>query len=150
VEKRAIGGLVAVFAATALILGGCGSDDAPSLSKKEFTKQANAICIESNERREAEYKVRISELETEKGFNEADREQLYLDVFIIPLLEMVGKLEDLDAPEGDEEKLDTMFEEIREGGEVLEGDPSLVWSVGSMFDKANKIGAEYGLTGCAL
>jgi hypothetical protein len=150
VEKRAIVGLVAVFAATALAFGGCGSDDADSLSKKEFTKQANAICVESDERRKAEYRVKIAELEEGKGFDESKRVQLYLEVFIIPFQEMIGELEDLGAPEGDEEKLDAIFAEMRQGAEVLEGDPSLLLAEATMFDKANKLNAEYGLTGCVL
>lgn len=149
-KKRAIIGLVAVFAATAFVLGGCGSDDEPTLSKAEFTKQANAICVESDERRKAEYRARVAEQKPNEGSSPGEENELFLEVFIVPFREMVEELEDLGAPEGDEEKVEMIFSEMRQGAEVLEGDPSLLLGEATMFKKANKLNAEYGLTGCVL
>lgn len=151
-KKRAIIGLGAMLAATAMVFGGCGSDDETTLSKAEFTKQANAICVEGNERRKAEYRLKVQELEQKQKKSPGPPEQadLFLDVFIIPFGEMIEELEDLGVPEGDEKKVDKIFSEMRQGVEILEGDPTLVLGEPTMFDKANKLNAEYGLTGCVV
>lgn len=149
---RAIIGLVVVFATAGLAFGGCGDDDdaTASLTKAQFTKQANAICARSDEVRKAEYRAEISASEGDKDLSDAEKERLFLDVFIVPFQEMIGELEDLGVPQGDEQELEAIFTEMKKGAEVLEEDPLLILGEPTMFKKANELNTKYGLTACVL
>lgn len=151
-KKRAIIGLVAVLAAMGLAVGGCGSDDeTTALTKAQFTKQVNALCKKSGEERVAQYRARqAAEQGTKKGGGEKAREELFRQSFVIPFQEMVEEIEELGAPEGDEEELEAIYEEWLRGAEIFEQDPLLLLSEPPTFDKANKLSAEYGLTDCQL
>jgi len=148
VKKRAIAWPLAVLAVAALAFGGCGSDDEASITKAEFTKQANAICEKSSDERVAEFRARASV----KGLgNDQSREEAVVEAFIEPFEEMIGELEDLGAPEGDEEKIEAIFNSMEQGVSDLEKDPLVVFeSEEQMFNEANKLASEYGLTSCIV
>jgi hypothetical protein len=149
VKKRAIVWPLVVLVVTALALGGCGSDDdEASLTKAQFTRQANAICERSSDERVAEFRARASV----KGLSgDQAREEAIVEAFIEPFGEMIEELEDLSPPEGDEQKLEAIFSEMKQGVSEVENDP-LVGFEGEekMFDKANKLASEYGLTSCTV
>lgn len=148
-KKGAIVGAAVVLAALAMVIAGCGGDgdDTTALTKAQFTKQANALCTKSDEERKAEYRARA---ENGQEFTDSEQEELFIEVFIQPFQEMVGELEDLGVPQGDEQKLEEIFSEMKKGGKVLEGDPLLILSEPKVFDKANQLSSEYGMTGCVI
>lgn len=149
-KKRAIVWPLAVLAVMALAIGGCGGgdDDEASLTKAQFTRQANAICDKSNDERVAEFRARMSVTGLS---NDQERVEAVQEAFIAPFEEMVGELEDLSPPEGDEEKVEAIFTEMEQGVDDLEKDPLVVFEgEEKMFDKANELASDYGLTSCTI
>lgn len=148
-KTRAIVWPLAVLAVAALAFGGCGGDDEEaSLTKAQFTKQANAICEKSSDERVAEFRARASV----KGLSgDQQREEAVVEAFIEPFKEMIGELEDLAPPEGDEDEVEAIFDEMKQGVSDLESDPLVVFeSEEKMFNNANKLATEYGLTDCTV
>ena len=148
-KKRAVVWPLAVLVVAALAFGGCGnSDDEASLTKAQFTQQANAICAKSSDERVAEFRARASV----KGLSgDQQREEAVVEAFIEPFKEMIGELEDLSSPEGDEEEVEAIYDEMKQGVSDLETDPLVVFeSEEKMFNNANKLASEYGLNDCTV
>jgi hypothetical protein len=126
------------------LLAGCGGDDSPS--KADYVKDANAICKKTNDEINTAAKKefgnqRPSQKQTTNFINET----------AIPGVEdELSQLRDLDAPSGDEDTVNAIYDAAEEGLNKAKQDPSLlVQNNPPAFDKANKLAKDYGLTVCA-
>ena len=128
--------LVCALVAMALFAVGCGSSDddgttessdsPSSLTKAEFVKQGNEICTEGNE----EIESGLNEFAEENGLSGNDQptdeqiEELASEILIPSIAKQVGKLGDLGAPSGDEQKFEAALANAESTVEEVEADPS--------------------------
>jgi hypothetical protein len=147
-------GAVAVVVIGAAFVVGCGDDGegSSSVTKAEFIKEAEAICKERKEEWDAVAAAftEKTEAEGEVGFKKAqERTNAFVRASILPLLEEEqAALEDLETPEGDEAKIETMLQNRSRGLEKLEdkGAEGLLERPFLVFEKEAKA---YGLS-CTL
>ena len=152
--------LIAVFAAlaaVALIVTGCGSDNSTtdttaSLTKAEFLKQGNAICAAGNKEINTEFEKFFEENEFSKKNQptQADFEEGAEEIVIPSIRNQIDELEELEAPEGEEEKYEALFENAEAQLEKGEEDPSLLTDENNdLFAGVNKEAKALGLGSCA-
>lgn len=130
--------LTAVLLA-ALAIGCGGSSEAAPLKKAQFIKQGDAICATA----QAERKGQRQEATDQSSDSDVMR------VLLEPVENMTEELGDLGVPVGQEKQVEGIISAYEEGAAKLEADPGGPNSVAA-FDKANKLAADYGLTGCAI
>jgi hypothetical protein len=146
---------VAVLVALAAVVAGCGgsddSDTSASLTKAQFVKQADAICVNSNKEIESEFESYAKE----KGWDENkepskdQQEEAIVDVVAPNIQGQVDEIKDLGAPEGDEETIETMLAAVEEGVEELEENPGQLTEEGkNPLAKGSKLARDYGLAEC--
>jgi hypothetical protein len=131
----------------ALLIAGCGDSEESSLTKAEFVKQANAACKEhADERNELFQKV--SKTIKASEVTKADQEMLIDEVLIPPYEKNIESIEDLGAPEGDEEKVENITEEMEKAIEKIEANPLVALRSTIQFAGANAALSKYGLDAC--
>jgi hypothetical protein len=132
--------------AIAAVATGCGGGTT-SLTKAEFTKQADAICLEAEETKDAAI------LAYEKKHSKLDKsveEELVTDVALPPIQAMTDELGGLGAPSDEESKTDAIVESFEGAIEKIEEDPSSVLTAPtSPFAEADKLAGQYGMKSCA-
>ncbi|MBK5219794.1 MAG: hypothetical protein JJE35_08415 [Thermoleophilia bacterium] len=144
--------LVALFAAVA---AGCGgSDDTTSettaaLTKAEFIKQAEAICVKGNEAIEGEVEefADDNEVDTEDP-TKAQQEEVITDVVAPGTKQQVEEIADLAAPSGDEEQIEAIVESVESGTTELEDQPELLFGEKNPLAEGSKLARAYGLKEC--
>jgi len=140
----AVGAVLCLFAVTGC--GGSSSDEA--LTKAEFEKQAGAICKEAEVKR-AKVISSIVEQADPKGNVQAQQEQLIKKA--IPTYEEAAQqIDDLGAPEGQEEKVGVLVKEMEAAAEKSMADPHTAATSNIFFRKANELAQEYKLAGCVI
>ena len=126
------------------LLAACGGDDSPS--KAEYVKDANAICKKTNDELNADVK---------KEFGNQRPSQQQIEKFgtdtVAPTIEdELSQLRDLDAPSGDEDTVNAIYDAAQDGVDALKQDPSILLENNpAAFQEANKLAKDYGLTVCA-
>lgn len=146
-SKGACGSLLGIVVLLfALVAAGCGGgDDTESLSKSQFLKQGNAICKEGEEERGKLIIDASGKLKQEASVEE--QEDLVLEV--LPTYEKTTReLDELGAPEGDEEKVDAIVEAMEEAAEKVEANPGTALVANVPFKEANEQVEKYGLKSC--
>lgn len=143
--------LLTALAALAMIVAGCGgSDDSTestsSLTKAEFVKKGNAICVEGGKKLKAEI---VGFYEEKKQPTKAQLEEAAIEILVPALRKEVEEIRGLGLPsEGGKEAdkvLTTMEKALKEGEE----DPSILIVEGpGPFAEANKLAKAFGLTKC--
>ena len=153
-DRWIIGAVMGVVALAVLVSGcGGGSGTSSSLTKSEYTKQADEICA----KRKNEWKSDIAGYEKEvvekKASNDPEAQKELAEVALkesmLPSLqEQLKELEELDAPEEIEKQAEKMVASLSSGVEGVEkeGVESLV---GSGFSKFGKEAKALGVT-CPL
>jgi len=164
-------GILCPLLAFVLVGAACGGDEA--LSKDEYIAQANTICEDANAQVEAiaaEFFADFPEEPTPEEFAElpvGDYVDQYTDVFE----RQIADLRDLAAPEGDEDLLAALYDDVEArlravNGLVAEaeaGDPVAIERLTSpeelthgrlraastAFDDVDERATEYGLTVCS-
>ncbi len=149
--------LCAALGAVALVAAGCGSDNSTtdstaSLTKAEFLKQGNAICAAGNK----EINTEFEKFFEENGFSkknqptQADFEEGAEEIVIPSIRKQIDELKELEAPEGEEEKFETLFENAEAQLEKGEEDTSLLTDENNdLFAGVNKEAKALGLGSCA-
>jgi hypothetical protein len=161
------------WAISALVGAACGGDEA--LSKDEYIAQGNAICEDGNVQLEAiilEFFADLPEESTPEEFAELFAGD-FIDQFTAAIEGQLADLRDLAAPEGDENLLAALYDDVeavmdelnRLADDAAAGDPAAIErlaaretdedpSHGSLrvaatsFDEVDMRAIEYGLTVC--
>jgi hypothetical protein len=143
--------VVAGLLALSLLIAGCGGgdDETSSLTRQQFIKQGNAICLQQTQKRSKIIREAIANTNQNKLLPKAEREQLVLDA-LPAYAETPDKLEALGAPEGDEEKVEAIYQAMRQAVKDVEADTSVALTSTKQFEEANKLAVQYGLTSCIL
>ncbi|HEU5063122.1 MAG TPA: hypothetical protein VFT79_08240 [Solirubrobacterales bacterium] len=132
-----------------VLLGGCGGgDETTSLTKAEFVKVANAVCKRHNEQREQKIAAAVAGFDQKtEELSAAEKEDLILEISA-PYEKATAELKALDAPEGDQEKIGSIIKAMEEASQEVKENPKAAITTTSMYDKANKLIDDYGLTDC--
>jgi len=139
--------LVAAIAAL-LALAGCGGgDDTTTLTKVEFTKQANAGCKEHTKEREELFKEVTSKLDPSE-VTRADQEKLISEVLLPPFEKDIENLKSLGAPAGDEEQVEAIIVAMEKAIKKVEAKPLVALRTTSQFAEAKALAQKYGLDDC--
>jgi len=148
---------VAAALAATLALAGCGGDDeeggfspvvSEPVSKVEFLRQADAICISSESRIEAA----ADDLVTAPGDPDpAEVERIAIDLVVPALESEVAAIGALGAPEGDEEEVEAILAATEDGIAAIEADPrALLDGVPAPLRRAQKLAQAYGSRQCGI
>jgi hypothetical protein len=148
---------ITLLAVLAVIAAGCGGGgdrtdktDNPagsSLSKAEFLKQGNAICVEGNEELDEAFEER--NISKSKPQTEKQRAKVAEEIILPVISEEVERIRRLGTPSGEGRKVDEILSTIEAGIEEAEEDPTLLAEpTGGPFVWANEMTREYGLVSC--
>lgn len=143
--------------AACLAFAGCGGDEeeggfspvvSEPLSKVEFLRQADAICISSESRIEAA----ADDLVTAPGDPDpAEVERIAIDLVVPALESEVAAIGALGAPEGDEEEVEAILDATEDGIAAIEADPrALLDGVPAPLRRAQKLAQAYGSRQCGI
>lgn len=160
-SKRPIALLFGVLAVA--LVAGCGgggdtsssgsesSDGGSSLTKAEFIKQADKICVQGNESvgTEAEEFAEENDIDIEKPTT-AQQEEVVGDVVAPAIREQAEKIDELGAPSGEEDEVAEIVAAVESGADEAEASPNtIVEGKGDgPFKEANELADAYGLKVC--
>ena len=155
--------IIAGVVAIAVIAAGCGSSSDSSsggsdattasapMTKKQFYKEANAICAGTNQAIGEELEVVVKRVEKENGRMEtpAIQTEVATDI-VLPNMKIQGEeLAALGGPAGEEELLTPLAEGIAKAVKEGEEDPSSSFEESSNpFLGTAKLAQKNGLEGC--
>jgi len=140
-----------------LVLGGCGSgsgtESTTSLTKAQFLKKGNAICVKGGEEINKAY-ARFSREHVAGGKtpSQALLDEAAAEIVLPVRRREVRLLRTLGVPSGQEQYVDTMLTAWEEGIEKGEEDPRSLRLAGPeyAFYKSYSMGNDYGLEKCWL
>ncbi len=134
---------LALTACAALTLAACGGEK--TLTKAEFTKQANAICASMETKMEAAGK-KAAEADPKASMD--DMMQNVVDAAVPVLEETVTKLRALKAPEDMQGDFDAMLDAVEGNIDDVKKDPKTLME-DDAFKDANEKASDLGLDKCA-
>ena len=150
--------LIAVLAAAAAILviaAGCGggsdsSSDSSSVTKAQFVKEADAICVKGDKQNEKEFEEFAKEHNLSEGKEPSKevQEEAVQDLVVPGVRQQIEEIDDLAVPSGDEAKIEEVVSSVEEGLEELEEDPTLLFKGKNPLGKGSKLAREYGMVKC--
>jgi uncharacterized protein YceK len=147
------GGLIAGALILMLVLGGCGSSSSSTsatsavpttgITKAEFVKRANAICVKGN----AESKAAAAKL----GANPSEGQVVtFVRSVEVPAVQaQIDAIRALGAPAGDAAKLAEMLKLAEHAVKEVRIQPTVISSGVDVFAGFAHIAHPYGLTSCA-
>jgi len=143
---------VLMFIVTVALIAGCGSSNTTStssLTKAEFIKQADAICLKSTKGIEADFSSFAKERGSFKNAASSKSMAEFSSSTILPALSSEAeKLRALGAPGGEEDDVDAILTPFEVGIEERENAGVSGHGANPEIAKANKLAAEYGLKVC--
>jgi len=135
--------------AVAVVAAGCGSSDDDSLTKAEFTQQADAICKQGSEASQKEYVALLKDRVGEKNMTlEAGLTQGGEEVLIPFYKTRAEELGELSPPSADEAQVAAIIEALEEGIEEGEENPDSIPAGTPAIGRSSKLAAAYGLEEC--
>ncbi|MBA3864939.1 MAG: hypothetical protein H0X42_01105 [Solirubrobacterales bacterium] len=161
-SKRLIAMLAGVVA-IAVIAAGCGSSSSSdstgggeessssSLTKAEFIKAGDAICLESNEALEGEANEFAEENGIDIGKPTTEQQEEVVSEVVAPAIrEQAEGISELGAPSGEEEEVEAIVDAVENGAEEAEEEPSSLVEAegGGPFAEANELANAYGFKVC--
>jgi hypothetical protein len=133
--------ILGLLLVSGLVAAACGgSSSADPLAKPQFLREADAIC-------------RDAESERDEALKEAGVESTPADLLttlVSPIEEMIGELDDLGSPVGDDKEVQAIIDAFERGVEKLQANPEDVGADIAAFAEANKLSEKYGLTDCRI
>jgi hypothetical protein len=151
--KRSALLLPAVALALSLTAAGCGGSDSDSsdggdapasISKADFTEQANAICSDASD----ELQTAGADLTDQSTQDEVVA--FVTDTAVPNFQDQHDAIADLGAPDGAEDDVDALLTALQDGIDAIKADPeSFVSGDATPFEDANAAASELGLTDCA-
>ena len=154
--------LAALAATAALAFAGCGGDDEDEpealtgatgaeavdiASKEDFIAAADAICAEQEETGQADIQVALGGETTPTE----DQQIEIAETIVIPNLQNQHDLiADLPQPEGEEDEINDLLDELQAGIDAAEDDPEALVTAadGGPLAEAGAAATDYGLTEC--
>jgi hypothetical protein len=149
------GVFVAAAIAIALVVTGCGgggdsSTSTVSVSKAAFIKKVDAVCQKGTERMQRAILVFLKQHKDVQRPNKAQSEKLVGTAIVPSVKTEIKELKALDAPEGDEDRVEEMVSALEEGLETAEGNAeAVVASSEAVFGIFGRLAGEYGAEVCA-
>jgi hypothetical protein len=135
----------------AVVVYGCGEEDssaAEPLTKAQFLKQGNAICLRSEEERADAYSAKAKTLKDEgKKPTPKVQEELLFDI-LDPYERMIEKLTKLGAPKRDQKRVNAIVNEMEQNLAKANANPLALLSGAVSFEKADAMAKAYGLSSC--
>lgn len=151
-SNRAIALLVGTLMTAMLVAAGCGGDDGDSLTKAEFVKKANAICVAGNEEIEKGIESYVEENSPGGGrLTDAQLTEGAEEIVVPSLRKQVDGIAALGTPSEDGEQAEEIVETAEGALEEVEDEPALaVPQTGDRkpFAEANRLARDYGLDVC--
>jgi hypothetical protein len=148
---RAIGiTIIGVLAAVA-VAGGCGGS-APSLTRAEFTHEANVACargvLKRNIALEAAYKKEANKYYGEK-VDPAIEQKILTTVFLPEMRSLASELGEIGYP-GDDGEAEEFVNTFEEANDTIEEKPDgiLLPTTKTPLTEVDKLAEEYGLDKC--
>jgi hypothetical protein len=150
---RGTGGwLIGVVLATALVVAGCGGGSSEP-TKSEFVAEANSICQQGVEKKNAALELHTKKEAKENPSGELDqsaKETIIVDVAVPPIREMVNELNDLTLPEEGAAPAEEIIEGMDKTLKEIEADANVALGERSPFEDVDKKAKKYGLAKCQL
>ncbi len=144
--RRTFAILISVLA-LAGIAAGCGGDDSDSLTKAEFVEQASKVCKEVNKETQKNLEAAVKAQEGVPPSKNTE-EQLVNSVVIPALQKQHEELQELGAPEGDEDRVDAIVAELEKVTKEAEANPVGVAAQSDPFLKVDQLMKDYGIEAC--
>jgi flavorubredoxin len=148
--RRTFAILISVFAVAAFGAG-CGDDESSSANsptKAEFVTKAEKVCtdIERDVRKQLFAASKLAQ-----GSSAKQQEETLVKTIIAPTLnKQADELSALSAPEGDEEQIDAIAEELKDVANEAEKDPTSVSAKADPYHEADKLMRDYGIDACSI
>lgn len=142
------GGLISILLIAALMTigAGCGGDsDTTAMSKAEVIKRAEVLCNQfESEREEALAKA----LEESGPTPNTAQKEMLLTKALEPYEALIERLDELGAPQGEEQQYDEMVEAMEEAVQRAKANPESAFTSDLPFREANKQVKAFGLENC--
>lgn len=151
--------MAAVMAGAALAAG-CGGDDSDaegadttvttsSLSKAQFVKKAEALCLQEEKRLYARLKAYGNKNPAEGGVSEGP--EAVRKILLPPIQRQIDELRELGAPRGEEKQLETYLDALQEAVDTIdEKGLSSSDELGRAYKRPNELVRKYGLKECVF
>lgn len=143
--------LILAVAALALaaITAGCGeseSEGSDTVSKAEYVKRADAICLKLNKDTSAKYGALN---QRGRPLTAAEQREATKSVYLANLQKRLDELQQLPMPEGQEEKVSALYAALQEGIRNATAQKAIAFTnTYGFFAKANKLAKELGFEYC--
>lgn len=158
--------LLALLAIAAALIAGCGDDDEEEPqtltgaatgatgqaesggTKSSYLTAADRICEEAEDNETQELRAQYPDAGPD-DLSESDREQVVNEILLPSLRDQLQALRALPRPEGDEETLTELYDQLEAGIAQIEGDPQIVFEdEATELEEASSLARDYGLTEC--
>jgi hypothetical protein len=138
--------LIGVIAAISLVAG-CGGSDDQSLTKAEFTKQADAICTTAIKKIQVGFGEATQN--STPGSNENAAATKFATEVVVPAYqEQIDGIRALEAPTGDEKQVDAMLAAMQQGLDEGKQQPLALIRTESFLTQGRRPAKAYGLKTC--
>jgi hypothetical protein len=144
-RSRLTGGVA--IAAVVFTGAGCGGGD-DTLTKAEFIKQADAICMKAHNAFEKAFNQTFS------GNQQPSQAQLskFAENTLVPGVQgQIDDIRDLNPPSADEDQVDALIEAVQDGVNKIKADPTILAPTvrADPLKKGHQLAKDYGLKECA-
>ena len=155
-KKGVLGLLLVALAVFGATMAGCGGDSdgdgsSAALTKAEFLKQGNAVCERAEERRGEAMRKAFASPQAKIGRNATEVKEnkvLLVEAGLPSFVKMTEELDQLGAPEGEEEKVQAIIEAMEEAAGKAESDPLGAAESNAFWAESQELLQTYGLTSC--
>lgn len=151
-SKGAFLALVGTALALVLAAVGCGGggDSTTTVTKAQFVKQVNALCLEREKERLNAVQSIISGLKPGAQLSDSRQAKMVTTIIVPSYTKMIANVKSLEAPEGDNAEIEKIVKAMEQALKKVEADPrQAVFSV-VMFEQANGLATKYGLKSCVI
>lgn len=138
---------IAIVAALALAGAGCGGGSS-SLTKAEFTKQAEKICEDAKAREITAFTTSAAKSQQKKLSGEA-ASKFIVEGTLQPVEAMADEIGELGTPSGDRGQVAKIIEAFESTADEARQDPAAALKATGVYRKADQVAARYGLTACS-